>query len=728
MSTTIQKELGAMEDLATGVGSVTQSRNGQDVEVNKVDAAFAVNSIAEMQAVDPARFTNCRVYSGESKYTDYRYSSTSTNGLPSLGMGTWVRSDLTEVADIFSLVNAKVDWSDYVGRKVVVSDRKKPYRIWTLADYRSEIGDPSWTPISSGAPNYFGADHYVGGTTYVAILDNDGFSISIEDCGASTDFADNNQPITLCAEYCNGGTGGAAYKPPILMGIPDGLFVSSPLDFNGLTRMRGIIGTGIGSVIRCATGTYAANTAVIDWQDITGRVLKDFRVQCEDQTDRGINTDWNGGAGPSLQNEYENVWIEGYKHTAWKALDNNDSPFNKIHIRQPGASSIANPIAVDIFAGGGLISFTDCFMPGGAIKYNAQNCIVTGGFYFAFIAQGGSYNVLSVNGAYPYSGFNGAMVDTDGSSSIRAFSFKECLIVMSGEGGKIIQGKYDLGGEFANSRVDLSQTSYVGDGEAFGALTRQTTNRSPVINFERCTLDDVAFNENAANNSVEFTYKNVYTSISSPSAWAASTVYAVDDTVTNGNRVYVCTVAGTSATSIGPTTAGTGIVDGTAQWDYFHPAQSALGHGIHWHGFKNNQVNNVTGNGAVYVYGWNQEISASHSASRLFAGGGFRCRIPGLYTVSAGVLLRNVTASHTSITLRARSSKNGGTFINLWKGHGGLRDSANEIAAAGSAQIRLDYDETLRIELVATGSGSNDLDVGGSTKETDYFFIDGVDV
>lgn len=51
-------------------------------------------------------------------------------------------------------------------------------------------------------------------------------------------------------------------------------------------------------------------------------------------------------------------------------------------------------------------------------------------------------------------------------------------------------------------------------------------------------------------------------------AWTASTAYALDDHVNNGGNVYVCTTAGTSAGSGGPTGTGSGITDGTAVWSY----------------------------------------------------------------------------------------------------------------------------------------------------------------
>jgi hypothetical protein len=53
-------------------------------------------------------------------------------------------------------------------------------------------------------------------------------------------------------------------------------------------------------------------------------------------------------------------------------------------------------------------------------------------------------------------------------------------------------------------------------------------------------------------------------------AWPASTVVAVGDLVKNDTpeRIYICTVGGTTAGSGGPTGTGTGITDNGATWDF----------------------------------------------------------------------------------------------------------------------------------------------------------------
>ncbi|MBN9521106.1 hypothetical protein J0H58_21735 [bacterium] len=54
-------------------------------------------------------------------------------------------------------------------------------------------------------------------------------------------------------------------------------------------------------------------------------------------------------------------------------------------------------------------------------------------------------------------------------------------------------------------------------------------------------------------------------------AWAAETAYLVGDAVSKSGNIYVCVVAGTSASSGGPSGTGTGIVDGSVGWNYSAP-------------------------------------------------------------------------------------------------------------------------------------------------------------
>lgn len=55
---------------------------------------------------------------------------------------------------------------------------------------------------------------------------------------------------------------------------------------------------------------------------------------------------------------------------------------------------------------------------------------------------------------------------------------------------------------------------------------------------------------------------------SSYTNWVLSTAYNVGEQRIIGYNVYTCTGAGTSSPNAGPTGTGTGIIDGTAMWDY----------------------------------------------------------------------------------------------------------------------------------------------------------------
>jgi hypothetical protein len=57
------------------------------------------------------------------------------------------------------------------------------------------------------------------------------------------------------------------------------------------------------------------------------------------------------------------------------------------------------------------------------------------------------------------------------------------------------------------------------------------------------------------------------TAIATPAVWAGTTGYVSGDTVLSNGRVYRCTDAGTSG-STGPSASGTGIVDGSVEWEH----------------------------------------------------------------------------------------------------------------------------------------------------------------
>lgn len=100
-------------------------------------------------------------------------------------------------------------------------------------------------------------------------------------------------------------------------------------------------------------------------------------------------------------------------------------------------------------------------------------------------------------------------------------------------------------------------------------FTRKATNPTSGI-VGRYGIGDLIYNAAAASAAVS--YWQCTTAGRLASAWNNNGAYIVGDLVKNDtNKIYICTVAGTSAGAGGPTGTGTGIVDNTVTWDYLSP-------------------------------------------------------------------------------------------------------------------------------------------------------------
>lgn len=81
--------------------------------------------------------------------------------------------------------------------------------------------------------------------------------------------------------------------------------------------------------------------------------------------------------------------------------------------------------------------------------------------------------------------------------------------------------------------------------------------------LHKATVIANAFGDSLETQSAYFPYG---TSLALAPAWQASTTYVASNIVQNGGIVYRCTAGGTSASSGGPTGAGTAITDGGVTW------------------------------------------------------------------------------------------------------------------------------------------------------------------
>jgi len=87
----IKKQLIGMQDILQGVGNVSQSRNSQAYNINRVDVPFAVSTVEEMSALDITLYTRARVYSTTTLFRDYIFDSAAASGVaPDSGTGYWV--------------------------------------------------------------------------------------------------------------------------------------------------------------------------------------------------------------------------------------------------------------------------------------------------------------------------------------------------------------------------------------------------------------------------------------------------------------------------------------------------------------------------------------------------------------------------------------------------------------------------------------------------------------
>ncbi len=118
-------------------------------------------------------------------------------------------------------------------------------------------------------------------------------------------------------------------------------------------------------------------------------------------------------------------------------------------------------------------------------------------------------------------------------------------------------------------------------------------------------LADVAVNNNPLFN----------TPLERPPAWVNGTAYQQFSTVTNGGNQYVCSLAGTSAGSGGPSGTGVSpITDNTATWYYYGPANPATNDAFA------PAVTNVTG--GTTVSGLTNKYSVGNGLAGVFYFGG----------------------------------------------------------------------------------------------------------
>lgn len=138
----VRKNLAGMQDLLIGKGTETQVRGDTTYNMAKIDVPYAVDTIAEMQALDVGLFPRARVYSSASSYTDYVYDEDATEGIaPNVGSGYWVLADDNFIASVTDLQAVRAAGLPADEAKYLTESGRAGLFIWTLGDFTAEAAN-----------------------------------------------------------------------------------------------------------------------------------------------------------------------------------------------------------------------------------------------------------------------------------------------------------------------------------------------------------------------------------------------------------------------------------------------------------------------------------------------------------------------------------------------------------------------------------------------------------
>lgn len=91
----------------------------------------------------------------------------------------------------------------------------------------------------------------------------------------------------------------------------------------------GMRGGGVFTIFRAVPGTTGT---IISARGVSGVYFRDFTVDCNYSASVAIDTSW-GVVGPSVQNSYENVWLQNFTENGWLGLNDNQSKYKDIVAR-----------------------------------------------------------------------------------------------------------------------------------------------------------------------------------------------------------------------------------------------------------------------------------------------------------------------------------------------------------------------------------------------------------
>lgn len=259
-----------------------------------------------------------------------------------------------------------------------------------------------WKPGDGGSGMYFydatdttSVDN--GGTIIVA---NDGGRWKLIQHGPvyiSQFGARGNDPAINDTQYVQAAINASYFQE---VRVPAGEYYCTDLYFGSNSTTEASVspyrfsGVGTGSIIAALPGT----SRLFHARNLTGVTIEDICFRGDLNAANWIlDTDWTLSGGPSLNNIWRNIRVNGSGgNGSWTADNNNDCVFQKIVVE-----GVTNYPTIKILAAGGAVKFDDVTCVNGHVQVSSQNFIVNGGYQFGFQFEG-IINSTTLNNPYIY--------------------------------------------------------------------------------------------------------------------------------------------------------------------------------------------------------------------------------------------------------------------------------------------------------------------------------------
>lgn len=156
----ISKTLATMEDLAQGIGKVTQVRAGKQHSLGKIDVPYSVTNEAALKDLNVNLFTKAKLDN-----LTYEYDPLDNSGItPNVGSGSWIKTPGTKADDVMLDSGSTVEdwsklvetllytnqgpWSDIAGEQVTESMRRYS---WTFGEHNYGVFPSVALPVTAPA-------------------------------------------------------------------------------------------------------------------------------------------------------------------------------------------------------------------------------------------------------------------------------------------------------------------------------------------------------------------------------------------------------------------------------------------------------------------------------------------------------------------------------------------------------------------------------------------------